>query len=155
MRQPHPTTIESRAESTYWIEPDTGDAYPVEYPAYRHKRETQDRWPPRHRLLTPDVDHLVWQRAAAAPDVEVVITIRPGTPHRVRRLVAETLRAIRRGRSATDAIRRVARRFGLRHGRARDFISAGVSFERRPLEPVTTEMFGRRVPQLRATGLVR
>ena len=143
------------ADDEYWIEPETGDAYPVAYPAYRDKRETQDRWPPRHRRLAPDVDHLVWQRTAGSPDIELVFTIRPGTPPRVRRLVAETLNAIRRGRSAPDAIRRVARRFGLRHGRARAVITAGVSFQRRPLEPFPSgEMFDQPAPQLRADCLV-
>ena len=153
MRHPRRTTLETRADAEYWIEPDTGDAYPVAYCAYRHKRERQDRWPPRHRPLAPDVDHLMWRRAAAASDVEVILTVRPGTPPRVQRIVAEVLSAIRRGRSATDAIRRVARRFGLRHGRARDFITAGVSVERRALEtmpPARGAMVPRSIPQLEA-----
>jgi hypothetical protein len=47
-------------------------------------------------------------------------------------MVAEVLGGIRRGRSATDAIRVVARRFDLRVSRTRGFLSAGITFERRP-----------------------
>jgi hypothetical protein len=43
--------------------------------------------------------------------------------------VGEVLRAIRRGKPAGDAIRYVARRFGLRHTRARALITAGIDFE--------------------------
>jgi hypothetical protein len=143
-------TLKTTADGDHWIEPDTGDVYPVAFLAYRDKRETQESWPPRHRRLAPDVDHLVWQRTSPAPDVEVVLTVRPGTSPRVQRLVSETLSAIRRGRSASEAIRSVARRFGLRNGRALDVITAGVSFERRPLEHAAGDMFGHPIPQLRS-----
>jgi hypothetical protein len=46
-------------------------------------------------------------------------------------MVAEVLSGIRRGRSASQAIRDVARRFSLRHGRARAFISTNITLERR------------------------
>jgi hypothetical protein len=85
-------------------------------------------------VLSPDVEHDAWRRihGPALPPVEVRLTFRPGAPPRVRRIVAEVLRAIRRGRPAGDAIRHVARRFGLRQTRARAFIAACVGFELRP-----------------------
>ena len=49
--------------------------------------------------------------------------------------MSEVLRAIRRGRPAPDAIRQVARRFGLRHAHARAFITAGIGFEIRSRLP--------------------
>jgi hypothetical protein len=121
------------AGTGYWIEPGTLDRYPTSYRAYRIKRESQDRTPARHRRMAPDVDHLLWRREGTnASDVEVVLAFRPGAPPRIQRLVAEVLGSIRRGRSASDAIRRAARRFGLRHGRARAFITEGITFERHP-----------------------
>lgn len=64
---------------------------------------------------------------------------------RVQRIVGEVFRAIRRGRSAGDAIRHVAQRFGLRHTRARAFITAGLRFEMRsrhdPKAPVRRRSF--------------
>jgi hypothetical protein len=62
----------------------------------------------------------------------VLLTVRQDAPPRIRRIVAEILRAIRRGQPAGDAIRHVARRFGLRHTRAREFITACIGFEIRP-----------------------
>jgi hypothetical protein len=64
------------------------------------------------------------------------MTFASETSPRVRRLVGEVLRAIARGRPASDAIRHVARRYGLRQGQARAFIAAGVSYEVRRPEPV-------------------
>jgi hypothetical protein len=128
-----PRTGDGSAPDGYWIEPGTREAYPIAYRGYRDKREAQERWPARHRPLAPDIDHYVWRRQlAAAGDAEVVLTVRPGTPPRVQRMVAEVLGGIRRGRSATDAIRVVARRFDLRVSRTRGFLSAGITFERRP-----------------------
>jgi len=46
-------------------------------------------------------------------------------------MVDEVLRAIARGVPASDAIRHVARRFGLRHGQARTFIMDAIGFELR------------------------
>jgi hypothetical protein len=114
-----------------WVEPGTRDEYPTSYPAYRRTREAQEKTPPRHRGLGPDLDRYLSRRwrGRATSDVDVVLTFRPGAPLRVQRIVGEILRAIRRGRPAGDAIRHVARRFGLRHAHARAFITAGIAFE--------------------------
>jgi hypothetical protein len=118
-------------EGTYWVEPGTRHAYPMSYRAYRRAREAQEKMPARHRGLGPEIDRHVWRcwRRAAPPDVDVVLTFQPDVPPRVQRIVAEVLRAIRRGKAAPEAIRHVARRFGLRHARARAFITAGIGFE--------------------------
>jgi hypothetical protein len=60
----------------------------------------------------------------------------------VQRIVAEVLRAIRRGRPADDAIRRVARRFGLRQANARAFITAGINYELRARQDLTAPISG-------------
>ena len=122
---------EAGSPHPFWIEPGTQREYPIAYVAYRRAREAQEKTPPRHRGLGPAVDRYVargW-RDSQEPDVDVVLTFRPGTPPRLRRIVAEVLRAIRRGRPAGDAIRHVARRFGLRHARACALITAGIDFE--------------------------
>jgi len=117
-----------------WIEPRTHLAYPLSFSAYRRTREAQEKFPPRHRGLGPEIDRYVWRRWQRSPaeTVDVVLTFRPGTSPRVQRIVGEVLRAIRRGQPATDAIHQVARRFGLRHANARAFISAGLRFEMLP-----------------------
>jgi hypothetical protein len=114
-----------------WVDPGTYHEYPTSYTAYRRAREAQERMPPRHRGLGPDVDRYLARRwrDSVPPDVDVVLTFRPGAPPRLRRIVGEVLRAIRRGKPAGDAIRYVARRFGLRHPRARALITAGIDFE--------------------------
>lgn len=114
-----------------WTEPHTSHAYPVAYPAYRRTREAQEKPLPRHRGLGPEIDHYVWRRwqGRATPAAEVRLTLRPGAPPRVQRMVAEILRAIRRGHSAGEAIRHVSRRFGLRQTRARAFITACLCVE--------------------------
>ena len=128
-----------------WIEPRTHLAYPLSFTAYRRTREAQEKSPPRHRGLGPEIDRYVWRRWQRPPaeNVEVVLTFRPGTSPRVQRIVGEVLRAIRRGRPAADAIHHVARRFGLRYANARAFISAGLRFEMLPrhdaMAPVGTE----------------
>lgn len=115
----------------FWIEPGTHREYPMSYLAYRRAREAQEKRPPRHRSFGPEVDRYLSRRwrDSPMPDVDVVLTFRPGTPPRLRRIVAEVLRTIRRGRPAGDAIRHVARRFGLRYGRAHALITAGIDFE--------------------------
>jgi len=115
----------------FWVEPETQQEYPVSYVAYRRAREAQEKTPPRHRGLGPEVDRYLARRwrESPEPDVDVVLTFRSGTPPRLRRIVAEVLRAIRHGRPASDAIRHVARRFGLRHSRACALITAGIDFE--------------------------
>jgi hypothetical protein len=120
---------------TAWTEPGTDQSYPTAYGAYRRAREAQERPLARHRALGPDIDHYLWRRAQAAGDTEIDVrlTIRHDAPPRVRRIIAEVLCAIRRGQPANDAIRRVARRFGLRHGRARAFITTAIAFEVRTL----------------------
>lgn len=114
-----------------WTEPNTSHTYPIAYPAYRRTREAEEKPLPRHRGLGPEIDHYVWQRwqGRAASAAEVRLTLRPGAPPRVQRIVAEILRAIRRGQSAGEAIRHVSRRFGLRQTRARAFITACLCFE--------------------------
>jgi hypothetical protein len=130
-------SCEVNAGDDYWIEPGTREAYPIAYHAYRRKRESQERMPARHRGLGPDIDHYVWRRClTAASDVDIVFAVRPGAPPRIQRIVAEVLCGIRRGRTASEAIRRVARRFGLRHGRARAFITAGITLERQARDDI-------------------
>ena len=121
-------------DAAHWVEPGTRQTYPMAYGAYRRAREAEENPPPRHRVLGADVDHYLWRRWGdfASPDVEVLLTFRPEAPLRVRRIVAEILRAIRRGRPAEEAIRHVSKRFGLRHTRALQFMTASVLFETRP-----------------------
>ena len=60
-----------------WVEPQTQVPYPQEYEEYRRVRETEERWPPRHRTLGPDVDPRARERvtmlavraSAGAPSV--------------------------------------------------------------------------------------
>ena len=115
----------------FWVEPGTHQEYPIPYLAYRRAREAQEKRPARHRSFGPEVDRYLSRRwrDSPVPDADVVLTFRPGTPPRLRRIVAEVIRAIRRGRPARDAIRHVARRFGLRHARAYALITAGIDFE--------------------------
>ena len=120
------------ASSGCWIEPGTQEAYPVAFDAYRRKREAQDRRPSRFRQMGPDIEHMLWRRLASASDVDIVLAFRPGVSPRIKRLVGQVLRSIRRGRSAREAIRRIARRFGLRPGWARAFIAGGIVLERHP-----------------------
>jgi hypothetical protein len=122
------------ASSGCWVEPGTHQVYPTSFVAYRRMREAQEKPLPRHRTLGPDVERHVWRRWSqpAAPDIDVLLTLRPGSSPRIRRFVAEVLRAIRRGQRAVVAIRRVARRFGLRYGRARAHITRCVAYELRP-----------------------
>jgi hypothetical protein len=117
-----------------WLDPGTERIYPTSYRAYRRTREAEEKPLPRHRTLGPDVDHYVWRRGMGSTglEVEVLLTVRQDAPPRIRRIVAEILRAIRRGQPAGHAIRHVARRFGLRHTRAREFITACIGFEIRP-----------------------
>ena len=121
-----------------WVEPGTSMPYPVAYGAYRRAREAQEKTPPRHCGLGAEVDRHVWRRwrMPAASDVDVVLTFRPGASPRVQRIVSEILRSIRRGRPAGDAIRCVARRFGLRQSRARAFITDAIAFETRTADSV-------------------
>jgi hypothetical protein len=124
------------AESSYWVEPSTHMVYPMSYQAYRRTREAQEKPPPRHCTLGAEIDRHVWRQwqRPAVSEVDVILAFRQGAPPRVQRLVGEVLRAIRRGRPAGEAIRRAARRFGLRQTCARAFITAGITVERRPRE---------------------
>ena len=119
------------AGSAYWIDPGTDQVYPLSYRAYRQTREAEEKTPARHRTLGPDVDHYVWRRGLSpgTSEAEVSLTVRPDAPLRIRRMVAEVLRSIRRGQPAGDAIRHVSRRFGLAQSRARAFITASIGFE--------------------------
>ena len=125
--------MSARCEGGCWIEPGTRLAYPTAFDAYRRTREAQEKWPPRHRTLGPDVDRYIW-RARLRPadsDVDVVLVFRDGVSPRLQRIVAEVLRGIGRGWPAAEAISHVARRFGLRQGQARAYISAGLGFKLR------------------------
>jgi hypothetical protein len=124
----------TEAPVAHWIEPGTDHAYPLSFRAYRRAREAEEKPPPRHRTLGPDIDHYVWRRGLnpATPGVEVHLTVRADTSPRIQRIVSEVLRAIRRGHPAGDAIRHVSRRFGLRQTHARAFIGASIGFELRP-----------------------
>jgi hypothetical protein len=120
------------APALHWVDPGTHHQYPMSYRAYRRAREAEEKPLPRHRCLGPDVDHYLWRhRQGQAALGEVRLTFRPGAPPRVQRIVAEILRAIRRGQPPAAAIRRVATRFGLRHNRARAIITANLGFEMR------------------------
>jgi hypothetical protein len=129
-----PPPLDRHAKAPDWVDPETRQAYPTSYHAYRRTRESQEKTPPRHCRIGPAVDHEVWRswRGAPAPAVDIVLTMLPDAPPRVQRLVGEVLRAIRRGRPAGEAIRQAARRFGLRHARAQAFIAASITFEQRP-----------------------
>src|SRR4051812_46433172 len=106
--------------------------YPTAYGAYRRAREAQEKMPARHCGLGPEVDRHVWRRwRIPVADVDVVLTLRPDASPRVQRIVSEVLRSIRRGRPAGDAIRCVARRFGLRQSHARAFITKAIALETR------------------------
>ncbi len=123
--------LDCARDAAYWVEPGTDNAYPLSYCAYQRTREAEEKAPPRHRTLGPDVDHYVWRRGLgpATPEMKVSLTVRPDAPPRIRRIVGEVLLAIRRGRPAGDAIRHVSRRFGLRQTRTRAFITASIGFE--------------------------
>jgi hypothetical protein len=86
-------------------------------------------------MLGPDVDRYIWEwwQHSAGGETQVVMSVGSATSPRVRRLVSQVLRAIARGRPASQAIRLVARRFGLQQRQARAFIAAGITYEvRRP-----------------------
>jgi hypothetical protein len=116
-----------------WIEPGTSRAYPMAYGPYRREREAQEKWPSRHRSLHLEIDRYVWRcwRRPVASEVDVVLTFRDGVSPRVQRIVGAVLRDIGRGSPPAAAISHVARRFGLRQGQARAFITAAVGFELR------------------------
>jgi len=125
-------TVPSTGHDTeHWVEPGTNRTYPLSYWAYRRTREAQEKSPARHCTLGPEVDRYVWRRwrGPAASELHVVLTFRPGASPRIQRIVGEVLRAIRRGQPAGDAIRRVARRFGLRNAHARAFITDAIAYE--------------------------
>ena len=116
-----------------WLQPGTGHIYPLEFEAYRRRREAEERPLRGHRGLGPDVDRYVWQRWGHrdAQDVEIVLTVRADASPRIRRLVAEVLRRMRRGRSAGDAIRQVSRRFSLRQTQIRTWLAGSLGFTTR------------------------
>ena len=123
--------MSSRVPESCWIEPETGQTYPTSFGEYRRTREAQEKPPARHRGLGSEIDRRAWQhwRQQWGPEADVVLTFRAGASPRVQRLVSEVLRSIRRGQPAGEAIRQVARRFGLRSGQAHAFISAAIGFE--------------------------
>jgi len=142
------------APALHWVDPSTYHEYPMSYRAYRRTREAEEKPLPRHRVLGPDVDHYAWRRrqGLAGPHVEVRLIVRPGAPPRVQRIVAEILRAIRRGEPAGKAIRHVARRFGLRHTRARAFITANLGFEALPRPEAAGSIATRWLPDSSLAG---
>lgn len=118
-----------------WAEPGTGHTYPLSYEAYRRTREAEEGRLPRHQGLGAALDHYVcalWR--VPVPETEVLLTMRADAPPRMRRMTGEILRAIRRGRSADEAIRRVSRRFGLRHARAQACLAACLDVQLRPIQ---------------------
>jgi hypothetical protein len=123
-----------------WAEPGTRLTYPLLFEAYRRTREAEDKPLPRHLTLGAATDRHVWNqwRAAPEPEVEVLLTMRADAPPRVRRMVAEVLHAIRRGRPAAQAIRRVSRRFGLRQSRTRACLAACLGFQVRAIREALT-----------------
>ena len=116
-----------------WIEPETGAVYPTSYHAYRRTREAEEKRAPRHRCLGPDIDRYVWDRweRSERTNCDVGLEFQPGASPRIQRMVSEVVRAIGRGRPVTEAMRQAARRFGLRQGQLRAFITAGVAVHRR------------------------
>ena len=122
LEAPHPS---------HWVDPGTDCMYPLAYGAYRRAREAEERSPARHRRFGPEIDKYLWQhaRSLSATDIEVLFTVRRDTPPRIRRIIAEVLRAIRQGESAPDAIGHISRRFRLRRMRARALIASCIGFE--------------------------
>jgi hypothetical protein len=125
----------TKDQTPYWADPSTHQAYPLAYDAYRRAREAEDPPLPRHRSLEPAADQYVWDRwrLTPSPEVEVLLTMHPDAPPRIRRMVGEIIRAIRRGRPADDAIRQVSRRFGLRQTRAQACLAACLEVQVRPI----------------------
>jgi len=117
----------------FWIEPCTGRSYPTNFEAYRRQRETEERPQRAHRTMGPDVDRYVWRRwgSERTDDVEVVLTLRSNTPPRIRRVIGEILRGIRRGATAAFVIQQVSSRFKLRQARMRACLAACLGFTRR------------------------
>ena len=129
-----PETMTLRREASHpphWVDPGTDCIYPLAYGAYRRAREAEERFPARHRRFGPEVDRYLWRhaRSLSATEIEVLFTVRRDTPPRIRRIIAEVLRAIRRGQSAPDAIGHISRRFRLRRMRARALIASCIGFE--------------------------
>jgi hypothetical protein len=123
-----------RPAPLYWVEPGTLQKYPTAFRAYRRLREAQEKPPARHRALAPDVEHELWRRrgSTSSPDPDMHLAVRPDTPPRIRRIVSEILRAIRRGQSAGVAISSVSRRFGLPRTRTLACMTAWLTLELGP-----------------------
>jgi hypothetical protein len=132
----------------HWVDPRSHHSYPLTFEAYRRHREAEERPLSRHRRLGPDVDGYVWRRWGniRSADVEILLTLRADTSPRLRRLVAETLRIIRRGSSASEAIRRVSRRFRLRQAHTRACLAACVGFMTRSRGHATSALTERPWP---------
>ena len=141
------------AGSEYWVDPGTDQVYPLGYRAYRQTREAEEKTPARHRTLGPDVDYDVWRRGRSpgAPELEVSLIVRPNAPLRIRRMVAEVLRSIRRGQRPADAIRHVSRRLGLAQTRVRAFITASIDFEVQPPPDAIASFSGAPQPTMSVT----
>jgi hypothetical protein len=123
----------SHQDRGFWIEPCTGKSYPLAFEAYRRQRETEERPHRAHRTMGPDVDEYVWRRWGneRSNDVEVEMTLRPNTPPRIRRLIGEVLRGIRRGATAAFVIQQVSTRFKLRQARMRACLAACLGITKR------------------------
>ncbi|HWC04922.1 MAG TPA: hypothetical protein VHF87_19390 [Methylomirabilota bacterium] len=136
--------IAPNEQTSCWAEPGTPNAYPLSYDAYRRVREAEEKPRPRHQALGAAVDQYVWSRwrLAPAPEVEVLLTVHHDAPPRIRRMAAEILRAIRRGRPADEAIRHVSRRFGLRQARTQACLAAWLGVRLRPIHHDVTPSAG-------------
>ena len=128
--------IISKDQTAYWADPSTEHTYPLSYEAYRRAREAEEKRPPRHQALGAAADHYVWDRWRVRPmhEVEVLLRMRADSPPRIRRIVAEILRAIRRGRPAEEAIRHISRRFGLRQTHVQACLAACLGVQMRPID---------------------
>lgn len=137
----------SKDPTTHWADPSTRQTYPLAYEAYRRAREAEDPSPPRHRSLDPAADQYVWNRwrVTSSPEVEILLTMHPDAPPRIRRMAGEIIRAIRHGRPADEAIRRVSRRFGLRQARAQACLAACLEVQKRPIseDPASSDEHAR------------
>jgi hypothetical protein len=128
--------VAPKDQTSCWAEPGTQHSYPLSYEAYSRAREAEEKMPPRHQTLGAAVDRYVWNRwrLKPMPEVEVQLTMRADAPPRIRRMVAEILRSIRRGRPAQEAIRQVSHRFGLRQTHAQACLAACLDVQRRPID---------------------
>ena len=116
-----------------WREPLTRGLYPFSFEAYRARRESEERWPPRHQRLGAQVDREQWRQWAIPGPVVVELVVRSTAPPRIQRIIGEVLRAIRHGASAKQAIRAAARRLRVKPVRVRSWIATHVACRQAPV----------------------